>query len=548
MVTTPKKKMNKKPILIHSLFRTGSTYIWNKFRQNEDFCCYYEPLHHVISTFINSIIDWPYDTSLTDKMNHPELSKTHYYEYKKLVKDNGLSIFQKSFSYDEFCNNNANPDLQKYIDLLITNSEDKIPLLQFNRTSLRIQWFKEYYPNTFNIYLFRNPIDQWQSAIDQYINMEQPIFLLLDLLIAGKNIDNDYFKNLSGLIPLFKFGNHDFDNEQVFYQSIIDAYTLQESYYIFYYIWLTSLIENVCHADYLLNINYLCEKKIYRDNFSKFLSDNNMSNISFDDCKIRLYDNYSISIEEIESIESHVKHVVIGSLENEKADKIWKEINNNLIDENIFNNKVIKNPPSFIADFKLNKINKYESILKLLSHGYIEEKDFLKSCLKEEIVFKKEIDKQLLAQKEIVRVRDNQISEKNKELNQRTEWLEQRNNLVERLNEIITQNKEVIKQREEWLVENKNLIKQKNDQLAQRIEWLEQRNDLVNRLNGIIEEKKEIIEQRDDWLKEKSQLVEKYKSEIGQKNRIIQRIHSSYSYRIGRNITLPIRKILRFFR
>jgi len=69
----------------------------------------------------------------------------------------------------------------------------------------------------------------------------------------------------------------------------------------------------------LLNINYLCEKKIYRDNFSKFLSDNNMSNISFDDCKIRLYDNYSISIEEIESIESSLEAILAKDIDKYKS-------------------------------------------------------------------------------------------------------------------------------------------------------------------------------------------------------------------------------------
>ena len=37
------------PIFIHAWWRSGSTYIWSKLRENKSCRCYYEPLHEKIA-------------------------------------------------------------------------------------------------------------------------------------------------------------------------------------------------------------------------------------------------------------------------------------------------------------------------------------------------------------------------------------------------------------------------------------------------------------------------------------------------------------------
>ena len=110
------------PIFIHSLFRTGSTYVWNKFRQNKHYYCY---------------------STATARVRHPRITKNHLAEYEKLLQPNhrGIPFFKKSFSFDDYCNNDPNPDLKRYIDYLISGAaaEGKTPVLQFNRTAFRIK-------------------------------------------------------------------------------------------------------------------------------------------------------------------------------------------------------------------------------------------------------------------------------------------------------------------------------------------------------------------------------------------------------------------------
>ena len=37
------------PLFIHAWFRSGSTYIWSKLRNDEKLICYYEPFHEVLA-------------------------------------------------------------------------------------------------------------------------------------------------------------------------------------------------------------------------------------------------------------------------------------------------------------------------------------------------------------------------------------------------------------------------------------------------------------------------------------------------------------------
>lgn len=56
------------------------------------------------------------------------------------------------------------PELKEYINFLIQNSDDKIPVLQFNRMDLRLSWLKNNFPNSLIINIQRQPYPQWISS------------------------------------------------------------------------------------------------------------------------------------------------------------------------------------------------------------------------------------------------------------------------------------------------------------------------------------------------------------------------------------------------
>jgi hypothetical protein len=320
--------MDKNPVFIHTQFRTGSTYLWNKFSGNNELFCYYEPLHERLSQMDNNYFKELNPTAILSKrMRHPRMRQSYFMEYRKFVsrKSIGIPFYKKEFAYDQFFNTDSNSDLQRYIAFLIKGSENKIPLFKFTRSSMRTSWFKKYFPSSVNIYLYRNPIDQWHSAVDLY-RLNNPYFLSRDLMIAGKNSRNPMLKMLSYAVPLFEFNDNDYTKEDIYYRALIEAYSEEERYMIFYYLWLLALIENCIHADYIVSINKLCDDAGERESFVTYLASEHLIHDDFKDIDIKRYKSTVITLEKINAIKSKVGKMIFSSLDPRKKELLDKKV------------------------------------------------------------------------------------------------------------------------------------------------------------------------------------------------------------------------------
>lgn len=325
--------MSTHPIFIHSLFRTGSTYIWNKFRQNKGYCCYYEPFHEMLGEItVEYPSPWDCDSKVTDELRHPPVEKDYLSEYKNLLRPGhkGVPFFKKSFSFDDFCNNNHNPDQQRYIDYLIESSGDKRPVFQFNRSALRVQWFKHNYPGVLNIYILRNPRNQFQSYLSMQEVNKLDVFLAMDLQAAGINLDSKYFKPLAGRIPLFEYHSHLASDEELIYSHLLPLYSTIEKYYIFYFTWFSAFIENTLNADFLLDIDLLSTAAAYRRQVGEALESYGIENIDFSDAKIGHYKKTTLSVKKMKEIEEAVQALVIKTRTAKDIDRLDRNLDHNL--------------------------------------------------------------------------------------------------------------------------------------------------------------------------------------------------------------------------
>jgi hypothetical protein len=240
--------MSNTPIFIHSLFRTGSTYIWKKFRDHGGYWCYYEPLHQELAELHKGKVKlWDIGEKAAEIMHHPVIDTPHHFEYEHLLKDDeqGLPFFKKAFSFDEFFHTEENPDLKQYIDYLMEGAGGKRPLFQFNRSAMRVSWFRNTYPGSLNIYLARNPRDQWQSCCYLAEKHGQSIFLVMDLLLVSKNCRRRENAWIDDYVPLIDFDDSEFRNEAAFFETILRNYSREDLYLVFYHIWFMSLLENI---------------------------------------------------------------------------------------------------------------------------------------------------------------------------------------------------------------------------------------------------------------------------------------------------------------
>ena len=74
--------MKGKPVFIHSLFRSGSTYFFTVFRRADGFWCYQESLHEMAFFSKNNIDelqkDFGEEASLI--LRHPSVGDGYFYE------------------------------------------------------------------------------------------------------------------------------------------------------------------------------------------------------------------------------------------------------------------------------------------------------------------------------------------------------------------------------------------------------------------------------------------------------------------------------------
>jgi len=267
--------MKKDPIFIHSLFRSGSTYVFNKFRKSTLFVCFQEPLHENI--LLNKLT--PNKILKSNDFNylrHPKLDKPYFSELLPILKKVVKSISNDAIYFNFF---DKNPQLNgiKYWEAIILNSSPKRALIQECRSFGKINTIKESLGGT-HIFLWRYPIDQWWSyKVDPY-------FDITSLLILCSNDAPKSFGFLANKFNIKKTKNTKVSKVFEFYK---DTYlTGDASYSIFYLLWCTSLLNGIKHCEIILSIDLLSLSLKYRKDFQNKLTKYSISKINFSDCRI----------------------------------------------------------------------------------------------------------------------------------------------------------------------------------------------------------------------------------------------------------------------
>jgi hypothetical protein len=144
-------------VFITGRFRTGSTLLWNIFRQTENFTCYYEPFNEQ-QRFDPSIAR----TERVDATHRHVSDKGREYqglsELRQFYREDWI---RKQLFMDESC---WDSNMKSYICRLIERAERR-PLLQFNRIDFRLPWIRFQFPHAKIVHIFRHPRDQWCSTL-----------------------------------------------------------------------------------------------------------------------------------------------------------------------------------------------------------------------------------------------------------------------------------------------------------------------------------------------------------------------------------------------
>jgi hypothetical protein len=240
-------------IFIHAWWRSGSTYVWSKIRENRSHICYYEPFHEKISYLTRDLVAEPADVELSRFFRHPVQQKNYYAEYAELVRSDNLQ-FSPALSYDRYLllPDQADEQLQAYIEGLLkaAMAANRHAALCFCRSQMRSAWLKKNFGGV-HIAQIRNPSDQWVSfQVEDY-------FCKKMLLIALKLRKTHPFA-FAHIEPFERFAHYMSKRSDAVIESLFEKFIAEkDALAIFLIIWMASALQAISFADFVLDIDQL---------------------------------------------------------------------------------------------------------------------------------------------------------------------------------------------------------------------------------------------------------------------------------------------------
>lgn len=277
------------PIWIHSGWRTGSTYFWNKFRSSDRYLAYYEPFHEALETLDATTIERA--TARSWPSGHPQMDAPYYAEYLPLLTSPaGVQHFRPTFPYvNYFLNDCPCQAQQAYLESLCNEANKKglRPVFGFCRSSGRLPWFRRHMRGV-HITLTRDGLGMWRSALDRKKIYGDLYFLsrpLIILFLARRDPwIADYFATL-GLDKLTRLDDAGLALRQAEHIINNDP-TLTARAFAAVHALGTALSQY--HADFVVGVETL-STELGRRHISATLQGRYNINLNWDDCTIPIY-------------------------------------------------------------------------------------------------------------------------------------------------------------------------------------------------------------------------------------------------------------------
>lgn len=299
------------PIFIHSMWRTGGTYLWSKFRSDCCYRAYYEPFHEALLSMADPKTSTETQVlASTPFVRHPSLNAPYFVEYP-FRSEGGVEFFDRSFPYARYCldEQSSHECLQRYLTHLMAFANDKqqVPVFKFTRSLLRSRWLAARYRSR-NLLVLRKPLDVWRSFRDQGMYYMTAVCQIISVNYAHPL--------LAQLVSAYDIPHGDeimVGNEwRVCREYAVNNWL--DLYGIFYQFYLITCIYNLELADCVVDMNTLSECTQGRDRTARRLADLGIR-MSFDDAAMPAHTDLSRSEREWLSHEADLRKKVAAGVQ-----------------------------------------------------------------------------------------------------------------------------------------------------------------------------------------------------------------------------------------
>jgi hypothetical protein len=219
-------------VIITGRFRSGSTLLWNLFRQAGGFTAYYEPFNER---------RW-----FDPRVRGERTDATHRHVSEYWNEYDGLEVLGQFYREDWIRRHllmderSWDPEMKQYVDTLIDRAAGR-PVLQFNRIDFRLPWFRHHYPNATYIHIFRHPRDQWCSILQGDLKGVPRDATVADFASFDKFYLRMWAEDLKYSFPFLEESRN------------------QHPYQILYYIWKLSYLFGVKYCDHSVSFEALVD-------------------------------------------------------------------------------------------------------------------------------------------------------------------------------------------------------------------------------------------------------------------------------------------------
>ncbi|WP_158817907.1 hypothetical protein [Methylocapsa sp. S129] len=276
-------------VFLHSSWRAGSTYVWSKFRERPNACCYFEPLNehlaHATAEMIDGFRPWSF-------AHHPPLDAPYLEEFRPLIDPGGgVRDFPAHLALGRYCAGcDAHlPELETYLNGLAGHAarRGRRPVYGFVRTDMRVEWFRAQAPGV-HVFIRREPRRQFLSMLGQAAR-GNVYFLERGSLILEHNKEEPAFAPLHAALASLpdSLGLRGLPEGGLGEQT-----GLVQLYVIFYFMRLLARKRGEAHCDLVIDIDRLSLEDSYRRDIETRLADLVGMTISFADCQVARYDKH----------------------------------------------------------------------------------------------------------------------------------------------------------------------------------------------------------------------------------------------------------------